>query len=333
MSKIQEILVHGYHGTSVENAESISSEGFRVSRNDYDWLGKGIYFWQDAPERALSWAQQQHQNPAVKGKFLLMTNVPLNKKAIDRYLSELKVENVIDFLKENNFEKIRYSCLQETEDKLVNLMVDCSVFEFKAQIIENDRQSCFYIHILEIIEKGRGDELYSLFANFIQNSINNDEYNRVVGLLCTRDGDEHNISRERYNLAPVTASNLKKPPFELLFRENTKSDRDRPVFSVNGKINRHEKVILIDEMITTGENIKRAIDYLRNREDVKIEEVFILISRTSEEKLSHIRQSLSDDFGVNLHCILSIEKLLNTLRQRKDINPEEFDRVIEEITN
>jgi hypothetical protein len=65
MSEIQEILVHGYHGTSVENAESIFSNGFRVSRNDYDWLGRGIYFWQDAPERALSWAEHQHQHPAV----------------------------------------------------------------------------------------------------------------------------------------------------------------------------------------------------------------------------------------------------------------------------
>jgi hypothetical protein len=262
-----------------------------------------------------------------------MTNVPLDKKAIDQYLSTLKVENVLDFLKENDFEKIRSSCLQETEEKLVNLMVDCNVFEFKPQMIENNQQSCFYIHILEIIEKGRGDELYSLFANFIQNSINNDEYNRVVGLLCTRDGDEHNISRERYNLAPVTASNLKKPPFELLFREKSRSDQDQRLFSVNGKINRHEKVILIDEMITTGENIKRAIDYLRSREDVKIEEVFILISRTSEEKLLHIRQSLSGDFGVNLHCVLSIEKLLNTLYQRNHINSREFNMVIEEITH
>jgi hypothetical protein len=65
MSKNQQILVYGYHGTSSENAQSIVREGFRVSKNEYDWLGKGIYFWQDAPGRAWSWARHQHQNPAV----------------------------------------------------------------------------------------------------------------------------------------------------------------------------------------------------------------------------------------------------------------------------
>jgi orotate phosphoribosyltransferase len=260
-----------------------------------------------------------------------MTNVPLNKETVDQYLSKLTKESALDFLRKNDFEKIRSSCLQDTEDKLVNLMIDCGVFAVKKnqEIIENGQKSCFYIHILEIIEKGYSDTLASLFANFIQNSINDDEYSRVVGLLCTRDGDKHNVSRERYNLAPVTASKLKKPPFELLFRENRAK---QPIFLMNGKINHHEKVILIDEMITTGGNIKRAIKYL-NKEDVEIQEVFILVSRTSEKKMTHIKQRLSAEFGVNLHCILSIEKLLSSLLKKGYISLEEHNRVTEEIEN
>jgi orotate phosphoribosyltransferase len=260
-----------------------------------------------------------------------MTNVPLNKEAVDQYLSKVTKESILGFLEKNNFEKIRSLCLQDTEEKLVKLMIDCNVFVVKTdqETIENGQKSCFYIHVLEIIEKGHSDTLSSIFANFIQNSINNDEFDRVVGLLCTRYGDDHNISRERYNLAPVTASNLKKPPFELLFRENGSSDQ--PMFLMNGKINRNEKVILIDEMITTGENIKRAIKHLRDNEDVEIKEVFILVSRTSEQKLKNIKKSLSDEFGVNLHCILSIEKLLDSLRQQKRISLEEYNRVSEEI--
>jgi hypothetical protein len=60
------IQVFGYHGTSREKANTILSEGFRVSDNDYDWLGEGVYFFQDAPYRAMQWATQQHpQHPAV----------------------------------------------------------------------------------------------------------------------------------------------------------------------------------------------------------------------------------------------------------------------------
>jgi hypothetical protein len=58
----------GYHGTSTEAAQSILSTGFEVSRNDYDWLGDGTYFFQDAPLRAWEWARQRFgDNAAVVG--------------------------------------------------------------------------------------------------------------------------------------------------------------------------------------------------------------------------------------------------------------------------
>lgn len=60
------IEIFGYHGTSNNRATTILAEGFRASDNDYDWLGTGIYFFQDAPLRARQWAIEQHpSNPAV----------------------------------------------------------------------------------------------------------------------------------------------------------------------------------------------------------------------------------------------------------------------------
>jgi hypothetical protein len=50
------VHVHGYHGTTKQAAESILRDGFKVSRNEYDWLGDGVYFFQDAPLRAWEWA-------------------------------------------------------------------------------------------------------------------------------------------------------------------------------------------------------------------------------------------------------------------------------------
>lgn len=49
----------GFHGTSAAAAERILSGGFVPSRNEYDWLGDGAYFFQDAPVRAWEWAQQR----------------------------------------------------------------------------------------------------------------------------------------------------------------------------------------------------------------------------------------------------------------------------------
>ena len=49
----------GYHGTCEEAAQRILATGFEISRNEYDWLGDGAYFFQDAPVRAREWAEQR----------------------------------------------------------------------------------------------------------------------------------------------------------------------------------------------------------------------------------------------------------------------------------
>jgi hypothetical protein len=55
-SILDPIELVGYHGTNMESARQILQTGFTPSRNNYDWLGKGVYFWQDAPYRAWHWA-------------------------------------------------------------------------------------------------------------------------------------------------------------------------------------------------------------------------------------------------------------------------------------
>ena len=52
--------VRGYHGTNIEAATSILTEGFKLSRNQYDWLGDGVYFFQDTPARAWDWADEHY---------------------------------------------------------------------------------------------------------------------------------------------------------------------------------------------------------------------------------------------------------------------------------
>lgn len=65
----------GFHGTSAERASSILSGGFRPSMNDYDWLGDGVYFFQDAPHRAWEWARARHGDQAtVVRAHIALTN-------------------------------------------------------------------------------------------------------------------------------------------------------------------------------------------------------------------------------------------------------------------
>jgi hypothetical protein len=59
-------IVLGYHGTHRAAAQAImSGSPFRLSRNHYDWLGDGVYFWEYGPVRALDWARQEFGEEAV----------------------------------------------------------------------------------------------------------------------------------------------------------------------------------------------------------------------------------------------------------------------------
>ena len=54
------LLVTGFHGCHIETAMNIvSGVGFKHSENGYDWLGTGVYFWEDAPDRAAEWAHSR----------------------------------------------------------------------------------------------------------------------------------------------------------------------------------------------------------------------------------------------------------------------------------
>jgi hypothetical protein len=65
-----------YHGCDRRVAERLlRGEPFVPSENDYDWLGRGIYFWEFGLDRALQFAQDQQRrgrlrHPAVVGAVL-----------------------------------------------------------------------------------------------------------------------------------------------------------------------------------------------------------------------------------------------------------------------
>jgi len=69
-------VVLAYHGCDAAVAERLlSGEPFQESKNDYDWLGAGVYFWEYGPDRALQFARDQQRRgkvtePAVVGALV-----------------------------------------------------------------------------------------------------------------------------------------------------------------------------------------------------------------------------------------------------------------------
>lgn len=76
-------LVVAYHGCDRSLVESVvaGKAALKPSRNAWDWLGHGIYFWEDSRARALRWAEAEAQrrgskikNPAVVGAVIQLGN-------------------------------------------------------------------------------------------------------------------------------------------------------------------------------------------------------------------------------------------------------------------
>ena len=75
--------VFAFHGCDRRIAEAVLAGKMTLtaSLNTYDWLGKGIYFWEHGPARALEWATQQSRrkdthikHPAVLGAVIQLGN-------------------------------------------------------------------------------------------------------------------------------------------------------------------------------------------------------------------------------------------------------------------
>lgn len=73
-------LLLGYHGCDEEVGKKLlDGEQFLISKNDYDWLGEGIYFWENNPERALAYAHEKMNRGAIKKPFVVGACLTLGK--------------------------------------------------------------------------------------------------------------------------------------------------------------------------------------------------------------------------------------------------------------
>lgn len=76
-------LVLGFHGCDATLAEEVvlGKKMLKKSDHDYDWLGHGIYFWENNVDRAEQWAEENSKlssssinTPGVLGAYLELGN-------------------------------------------------------------------------------------------------------------------------------------------------------------------------------------------------------------------------------------------------------------------
>ncbi|MCC5851159.1 MAG: hypothetical protein JJU29_23965 [Verrucomicrobia bacterium] len=73
-------LIFAYHGCEkkVRDQVLLNQGSLKPSEKAYDWLGKGIYFWEHGVHRAMDWAETRYgkglEEPAVIGALIQLGN-------------------------------------------------------------------------------------------------------------------------------------------------------------------------------------------------------------------------------------------------------------------
>lgn len=109
-------LVVAYHGCDRTTEDALVSgelQHLSPSNNPYDWLGPGIYFFQDDWRRALMFAQASAENPERN-----FTAKPINEPGVVGVV--LKLSTVLDTSTQEGIEAFRlsYEALQKSGAKL-----------------------------------------------------------------------------------------------------------------------------------------------------------------------------------------------------------------------
>jgi hypothetical protein len=66
-----------YHGTTEAEADDlVEGVAFKPSNKTFEWLGKGVYFWEYAPKQAWWWGKEmrKYKKPAVVGAMIRLGN-------------------------------------------------------------------------------------------------------------------------------------------------------------------------------------------------------------------------------------------------------------------
>ena len=123
-------LVLGFHGCSLKVRDEVVSKGKHLSpsTNPWDWLGSGVYFWEQNYERAIQWARSHvnsDEEPSVVGAVIDLGNC-LN--LTDSYYIQL-VQHEYELLVEDFLTAGKKLPHNSYTSDLLNRRLDCAVIE------------------------------------------------------------------------------------------------------------------------------------------------------------------------------------------------------------
>lgn len=158
-------LILGFHGCEKSEQQKLICDPsyIRASNESFDWLGHGMYFWENNPSRGLLWAEQKKMAGRIKEPSVIGAVIDLGR--------------CLDLLDSSNIEllKLCYNLFKADSEKLDNPIpinvnhprseshdrdlryLDCAVIEYTHSFLNREKQDPFDSVRAAFIE---GDPIY-----------------------------------------------------------------------------------------------------------------------------------------------------------------------------
>lgn len=158
MYDVKPNLVIGFHGcdTSVRDQLLCKPDSIIISKEPYNWLGHGMYFWENNYDRAMQWAEEKKKRgkinvPAVIGAVLFLGYCCdfLDTKYIKMLQSCHQMMVAVNNFAQKNLPHNRDLPHDRHKDKILREL-DCATIEFMHREIMDEAHT-------DIKEKGYSD--------------------------------------------------------------------------------------------------------------------------------------------------------------------------------
>ncbi|MGA3290136.1 MAG: orotate phosphoribosyltransferase [Candidatus Bathyarchaeia archaeon] len=200
--------------------------------------------------------------------------------------------------------------VQDKKDKMANILFKIDAIKFGVFKLSNGKASPYYIDLRVIPSfPDAFREICDFYAEYITNQIGVKNFDRMAGVPLTG-----------IVFASQVAYNLKKP-FIYMRKGVRMHGRER---RVEGILASGDKVLLIDDLVTTGLTLKKAAEAVRAEGGVVTDAVVFL------DREEGGNQQLEKN-GINLHTLLKISEVANTLYELGAIDEENLKTILKQV--
>lgn len=199
---------------------------------------------------------------------------------------------------------------EKIKTELCKILDRIGAVQFGAFRLTSGKMSPYYID-LRIVPSfpDAFQRICHLYMDFIRNEIGDKSFERVVGIPIAG-----------IPFAALVAYNTKKP-FLYIRKGVPLHGRQK---RIEGVLAPGDRVLLIDDLITTGLSLEKAEKAIKSEGGI-VTEAVVLIDRQEggREKLQK--------HGIKLHALLNIDEMVNTLHELGTIDEQQVKTILHQV--